>query len=85
MQKRPVEETYICEKRPTYVNRDLLMRKPDAKPGCMQKDLYTLKELSKETSNSKRRPVEEIYICKNNLYMWKETYICGKRPTDLDV
>ena len=67
-EKRPVEEKYICEKRPIYVKRDLHMRKPDAKPGRMQKDLYTLKELSKETSNSKKRPVEETYLCEKNLY-----------------
>jgi len=60
------KETFIREKRPAFVKRDL----------------HTFKRDQEKEANKSARPCNRkspIYV-KRDLQLWKETYICEKRP-----
>ena len=92
--KRQERETYICQKRPTYVKRNQKNQKRDQH--LSEKTLYNLFEskrdsfkslLSLQLSNERKErltSVKETYIRqKRPTYVKREereTYICQKRP-----
>jgi len=81
------KETYICEKKLTYVERDLVIYKETYKCGeramhfgfkrdlhiGVKKDLWWICSILFIDAGERRR----VYV-KRDVYMWKDTFICEK-------
>ena len=77
-------ETWICDKRPTYLERNIYIRKETCMHGKRPTHLETDLCIRKKPSEKRSAVIDAE---ERDLHLWKETYVYGKRPayTEKDV